>query len=275
MNEPVQLPLWLVWTGGILAGWAVLSLTIWPLWRRYWQHRAQRMIERLNESLSLRIPTYKMARRDALIGRLIADPRVLDAITEERQATGESHAVVARRAEKYAREIVPAFRPYFYFRIGTWLAQVIAKTLYRVRLGHGDAGDLAQIDPKASVVFVMNHRSNMDYILLAYLAADQVALSYAVGEWAKVWPVSQLVRAMGAFFVRRGSGNPLYRRVLERYVQMATEGGIVQVVYPEGGLSRDGRLRPPKLGLLDYMVRAFDPHGPRDLLFIPIAVNYD
>ncbi len=275
MNETVQLPLWLVWTGGILAGWAVLSLTLWPIWKRYWRNRAQRLIERLNEKLSLRIPTYKMARRDALIGRLVSDPRVLDAMAEERSATGESQAAVAKRVEKYAREIVPAFRPYFYFRIGAWLAQLIAKSLYRVRLGQTGVGELSKIDPRASVVFVMNHRSNMDYILLAYLAADQVALSYAVGEWAKVWPVSQLVRAMGAFFVRRGSGNTLYRRVLERYVQMATEGGIVQVVYPEGGLSRDGRLRPPKLGLLDYMVRAFDPEGPRDLLFVPVAVNYD
>lgn len=275
MNDPVLLPLWLVWTGGILAGWAVLSLTLWPIWRRYWRNRAQRLIERLNETLLLRIPTYKMARRDALIGRLVADPRVLDAIEEERRATGASQAEVSKRVEKYARETVPAFRPYIYFRVGAWLAQAIARSLYRVRLGRSDAGELAKIDPKASVVFVMNHRSNMDYILLAYLAADQVALSYAVGEWAKVWPVSQLVRAMGAFFVRRGSGNTLYRRVLERYVQMAIEGGIVQVVYPEGGLSRDGRLRPPKLGLLDYMVRAFDPDGPRDLLFIPVAVNYD
>ncbi len=275
MNETVQLPLWLVWTGGILAGWAVLSLTLWPIWKRYWRNRAQRLIERLNETLSFRIPTYKMARRDSLIGRLVADPRVLDAIEEERRTTGESQAAVAKRVDKYAREIVPAFRPYVYFRFGAWLAQFIAKTLYRVRLGGSEVGELSKIDPKASVVFVMNHRSNMDYILLAYLAADQVALSYAVGEWAKVWPVSQLVRAMGAFFVRRGSGNTLYRRVLERYVQMATEGGIVQVVYPEGGLSRDGHLRPPKLGLLDYMVRGFDPEGARDLIFIPVAVNYD
>ena len=275
MNETVQLPLWLVWTGGILAGWALLSLTLWPVWKRYWRNRAQRLIERLNETLSFRIPTYKMARRDALIGRLVADPRVLDAIEEERRATGESQAVVSKRVEKFAREIVPAFRPYIYFRVGAWLAQFIAKSFYRVRLGGSDVGTLSKIDPKASVVFVMNHRSNMDYILLAYLAADQVALSYAVGEWAKVWPVSQLVRAMGAFFVRRGSGNTLYRRVLERYVQMATEGGIVQVIYPEGGLSRDGRLRPPKLGLLDYMARGFDSEGPRDLVFIPVAVNYD
>ncbi len=275
MNETVQLPLWLVWTGGILAGWAVLSLTLWPIWKRYWRNRAQRLIERLNETLRIRIPTYKMARRDSLIGRLVADPRVLDAIEEERRTTGESQAAVSKRVDKYAREIVPAFRPYIYFRVGAWLAQFIAKSFYRVRLGGSEVGELSKIDPKASVVFVMNHRSNMDYILLAYLAADQVALSYAVGEWAKVWPVSQLVRAMGAFFVRRGSGNTLYRRVLERYVQMATEGGIVQVVYPEGGLSRDGRLRPPKLGLLDYMVRGFDPEGPRDLVFIPVAVNYD
>lgn len=37
------------------------------------------------------------------------------------------------------------------------------------------------------------------------------------------------------------------------YVQMATEAGVPQAVYPEGGLMADGRLRPPKLGLLDYM----------------------
>ena len=80
---------------------------------------------------------------------------------------------------------------------------------------------------------------------------------------------------MGAYFVRRNSGDPLYRMVLERYVQMATEGGVPQAVYPEGGLSRDGRLRAPKLGLLDYMLKGFDPRGERDLVFIPVGINYD
>jgi glycerol-3-phosphate O-acyltransferase len=63
--------------------------------------------------------------------------------------------------------------------------------------------------------------------------------------------------------------------VLERYVQMATAAGVPQAVFPEGGLSRDGRLQPAKLGLLDYMVKAFDPGGERDVLFVPVAVNYD
>jgi glycerol-3-phosphate O-acyltransferase len=56
---------------------------------------------------------------------------------------------------------------------------------------------------------------------------------------------------------------------------MATEGGLAQAIYPEGGLTRDGRLREPKLGLLDYMLRSFDPDGNRDLVFIPVGLNYD
>ena len=78
-----------------------------------------------------------------------------------------------------------------------------------------------------------------------------------------------------SYLYGRGSDNPLYRRVLARYVQMATEGGVVQALFPEGGLSRDGKLRDPKIGLLKYMLETFHPEGERDLVFIPVAVNYD
>ena len=78
-------------------------------------------------------------------------------------------------------------------------------------------------------------------------------VAQAVGEWARIWPLQQLIRAMGAYFVRRNSNNPVYRRVLERYVHMATEAGVAQAMYPEGGLSRDGRLREP-------LARRGNPH---------------
>jgi glycerol-3-phosphate O-acyltransferase len=80
---------------------------------------------------------------------------------------------------------------------------------------------------------------------------------------------------MGAYFVRRNSGDELYRRVLERYIAMATEAGVPQAVFPEGGLSRDGRLREPRLGVLDYMMRGFRIDGERDLVFVPLGLNYD
>ncbi len=125
-----------------------------------------------------------------------------------------------------------------------------------------------------SVIFVMNHRSNIDYVLLAHLMAHRAALSYAAGEWVYVWPLRRLIRGMGAFFVRRGSEDDLYRRELERFVQMAVEGGFTQVFFTEGGLSRDGKPREPKVGLLDYALRRFDPEVC-DILFVPVGVNYD
>src|SRR5262249_23946228 len=82
-------------------------------------------------------------------------------------------------------------------------------------------------------------------------------------------------RTMGAYFVRRDSREPLYRKVLARYVHLAIAGGLTQAMFPEGGLTRDGRLRPPKLGLLSYIVSGFDPQGPRDAVFVPVGLNYD
>jgi len=125
------------------------------------------------------------------------------------------------------------------------------------------------------VVFVMNHRSNMDYVLVTWLAGEHSALAYAVGEWARVWPLRQLVQALGGYFIRRRHNNPLYRKVLARYVQMATEAGVTQAVFPEGGLSRTGELRPPKLGLLSYIMDGFTPGRSRDVVFVPVALNYD
>jgi glycerol-3-phosphate O-acyltransferase len=110
-------------------------------------------------------------------------------------------------------------------------------------------------------------------VLLTHLVAETSPLAYAVGEWARIWPVSRLIRALGGYFIRRREGNMLYRRVLARYVQLATEGGVTQAIYPEGGLSLTGGLGPPKLGLLKYIAEA-DTQG-RDVVFVPVGLNYD
>jgi len=233
------------------------------------------VMHEIGTRLAIEMPAFKLTRRQALVERLISDPRVLAVAEQHARDTGAPRAAVLQRVERYARETVPAFNAYLYFRLGYWVAKTIANAIYRVRLGSVDADSLAAVDPHSTVVFVMNHRSNMDYVLVSFLAAERVALSYAVGEWARIWPLQSLIRAMGAYFVRRNSGDPLYRMVLQRYVQMATEGGVPQAMYPEGGLTTDGRLREPRLGLLDYMMKGFDPAGERDVVFVPVALNYD
>jgi glycerol-3-phosphate O-acyltransferase len=275
MTQTVALPMWMLTILVLFAAWAVLDRLLLPSVRWYFRRRVNRVIEEINTRLNVEIAPFKLTQRRVLIDRLLYDPRVQAAVEAKAQAENITRAAVMARIEVYAREIVPSFNAYVYFRIGYWLAKNCAKFMYRVRIGYVDKEGIAAVAPKSTLVFVMNHRSNMDYVLVAFLAAEKVALSYAVGEWARVWPLQTLIRAMGAYFVRRNSGDPLYRVVLQRYVQMATEFGVPQAVFPEGGLTVDGKLRAPKLGLLDYMVKTFDPDGERDLVFVPIGINYD
>ena len=275
MHATVSLPAWAFVLLAALAGWAVLDRLLRPAARAVVRRRANRVIDEMNARLPVRLPPFKMTKREVLVDQLRFDPKVLEAAEAFAKESGLTREEVQKRIEKDAREIVPAFNAWVYFRAGYAIARALARSLYRVRLGTADDAGLRAIPEGSTVVFVMNHRSNMDYFLLSYLAVEKTALSYAVGEWARIWPVQSFLRATGAYFVRRDSKDPLYRRVLERWVAMATANGVPQAVYPEGGLTKDGALRQPKLGLLDYMIRGFDPNGTRDLVFVPVGVNYD
>ncbi len=275
VTTSVTVPLWVAVGVAILAAVALVDRILTPTLRWWVRRRANRAIDELNQRLKLKIPPFKLARRKQLIEQLMFDPEVLKAVEDEAKERGEPKSVALARARRYAKEIVPAFSAYTYFRIGTALARRLSTALYRVRVGAFDEAALSQVPDDASVVFVINHRSNMDYVLVTYLVSQSSALSYAVGEWARVWALQSLIRAMGGYFVRRDSSNPLYRKVLARYVHLATASGVAQAVFPEGGLTRDGALRPPKLGILSYMVSGFDPNGARDVVFVPVGLNYD
>lgn len=90
--------------------------------------------------------------------------------------------VAFEKARDYAREIVPAFSASAYFGFAIRAARWLSNALYRVDVKDLDEAALVGIDRDATVIFVINHRSNMDYVLVTYLAARRSALSYAVGN---------------------------------------------------------------------------------------------
>jgi glycerol-3-phosphate O-acyltransferase len=278
MTQTVAVPLWAFVILAGLAAWAALVLLLVPGMRWFFRRRIRLVLHHIGSRLQIELPSFKLTRRQVLIDRLFHDPKVQAAAAASAAGSKEALSEIWRRVDRYAREIVPSFNAYVYYRVGYALARAAARTLYRVRIGFVDEAALARVDPRSTIVFVINHRSNMDYVLVAFLAAERTTLSFAVGEWARIWPLQQLIKAMGAYFVRRNSGDALYRTVLSRYVQMASEAGVTQAVFPEGGLTIDGRLRQPKFGLLDYMLKTFDERegdGRRDLVFIPVGINYD
>ena len=274
MSTTISLPLWLFILILLFAAVTFASHFLFPSVRWFVRRRAERVVARINMRLERPIQPFKLARRTDMIQRLCYDPDVTKAIVDHARENRVREDVAFELARRYAREIVPSFSATAYFSIAIRLARLLSNALYRVRVGDRSGSLPAEVDPEATVIFVMNHRSNMDYVLVTYLAANRSALSYAVGEWAQVWPLSFLIKAMGAFFIRRRSRNALYRRVLARYVQMATQGGVTQALFPEGGLSLDGALAAPKMGLLKYIIDGADLSS-RDVVFVPVALNYD
>jgi len=273
MFQIVELPVWVL---VLLIGFATVTFAshfLFPSVRWFFRRRLERAVKKLNERLQRPIEPFKLARRYDMIQRLIYDPEVSRAIVDHANTRGVPENVAFARARGYAREIVPSFSASAYFGVAIRLAKWVSQALYHVRLGHFDE-DIAGIDRDATVVFVMNHRSNMDYVLVTWLAAERSALSYAVGEWARVWPLSRLIKAMGAYFIRRRERDDLYRRVLARYVGMATDGGVTQAVFPEGWLSLTGAPQEPRHGLIKYIVEEREPDA-RDVVFVPVALNYD
>ncbi|MCY4336299.1 MAG: 1-acyl-sn-glycerol-3-phosphate acyltransferase [Litoreibacter sp.] len=275
MFQTVELPIWALILMGLLAAVTAASHLLFPSVRWFFRRRAERVVARLNQKLKRPIQPFKLAQRHDMIQNVLYDPDVIRAVNEYAKKQGIPDNVAFETAERYAREIVPSFSATVYFGWGTRLAKWLSRSLYRVRVVNQNDAEIASIDPDATVVYIINHRSNMDYVLVTYLAANDTSLSYAVGEWAQSWPLRPLIKMMGGYFIRRKSLNPLYRRVLARYVQLSTREGVAQAVFPEGGLSRDGGLGAPKLGLISYILEGFDPNGDRDVVFVPVGVNYD
>lgn len=274
MTQMIELPFWLFILMVLFATVTALSHFLLPSVRWFFRRRFERAVKRLNERLTRPLEPLKLARRYDMIQRLVYHPSVTEAVVSHAAQNGVPENVAFQKAQRYAREIVPSFSAFVYFGFGIRVARFLANTLYDVRTGPDNDRVLKDVPPEATVVFVMNHRSNMDYVLVTYLAARASALSYAVGEWARVWPLSRLIKNMGAYFIRRGSGGGLYRAVLGRYVHMATAGGVTQAVFPEGGLSLTGHVMPPKLGIMSYIAEAAQHQG-RDVVFVPVAINYD
>ncbi len=275
MTATIEMPIWLVILVLVLAAIATLDRIIGPGLRWFLRRRMERAVEELNKRLERPIQPFRLMRRQDQVIRLIHDPQVMEAVTEYARTEGVPHNVAFARARSYAREIVPGFSTATYFGFAIRVARRLSRGLYRVRLARTDSDTLRGIDARSAVVFVMNHRSNMDYVLVTWLAADRSALSYAVGEWAQVWPLKSLIRGMGAYFIRRRYSSTLYRAVLARYVQMSIQEGVTQAMFPEGGLSLNGAVGPAKKGLLHYIVRDFDLSSGRDVVFVPVALNYD
>ena len=227
-------------------------------------------------ALRVRTNRFKLTEKARIREDLMKDREVVDAMVVHAREAGESLAATEARAREFLDEIVPAFDLVSYYKIGMPIARFVLGSLYKLVSWKDELPDMNRLHAEAAVVYIFNHRSNADFVYAALALTDRVALSYAVGEWARVWPLEPLFKSFGSYFVRRGCKEKLYHQVLRRYVQLITQRGVPQGIFLEGGLSRDGHFRDAKVGLLDHILQcAKAPEFGRDILFVPGCLNYD
>lgn len=236
--------------------------------------RASRIALRAVHRSRARIDRFKLTRKPFIRETLLSDPAIADAVKEHAQEHAVSEEETWRRVETYIDEIVPFFNILTYYKFGLVISRALLNFFYKVSAEY--AGKAAPLPKDSIVIYLMNHRSNADYVLVGYVLSGQVAISYAVGEWARAFPLEYIFKSFGAYFVRRKYREKLYHTVLERYVQLITRNGVTQGIFLEGGLSRDGRLGAAKIGLLDYVIGVAREREVADKMYVvPVAVNYD
>ncbi len=255
---------------------AVAVLLVGVLFRRPLRRLANRMAARARMKYRGRLDRFKLLGRAHVRGLLLDDAVIAAAVQDHVAATGTDSGTAWKMVDVYIREIVPFFNIIAYYEVGFRLSRMLLRLFYHVTVEYEDRAATKRLPRDAVVVYLMNHRSNADYLLVGYALSGQVAISYAVGEWARAFPLEQIFKSFGGYFVRRKHRERLYHTVLERYVQLITREGVTQGIFLEGGLTRDGKLRPPKIGLLDYVLGiGHDPAYHSRIYVIPVAVNYD
>src|SRR5690242_6884932 len=223
-----------------------------------------------------RIDRFKLAERSRVRNLLLANDEIARAVESHATVHGLSREKVWKLVRRYIDEIVPFFNILAYYRFGYPSSRAVLNMFYKVSAEHHPAWSGHPLPRDAIVVYLMNHRSNADYVLVGYVLSGRVAISYAVGEWARAFPLEYIFKSFGAYFVRRKYREKLYHTVLERYVQLITRNGVTQGIFLEGGLSRDGRLGNAKIGLLDYVLGVARDGELTDRMYVvPVAVNYD
>jgi glycerol-3-phosphate O-acyltransferase len=225
----------------------------------------------------LRGARYKVPR--FLREDLLARPAFRGGIAQLARETGQSPARVTREASRTLREIAATHSP-FVIDLVAHLIRLFYTQGYAKALRY-DRDKLARVQAlaqRSSVVFLPTHKSNLDHLVLQYMLHENghPPNHTAGGINMNFFPVGQLVRRSGVFFIRRTfKDNAVYKFVLGHYIDYLIEKRFPLEWYIEGGRSRSGKLLPPRFGLLAYVVDAYRRGRAEDVVLIPVSIAYD
>ncbi|MEA2167926.1 MAG: glycerol-3-phosphate O-acyltransferase [Solirubrobacteraceae bacterium] len=137
---------------------------------------------------------------------------------------------------------------------------------------------LREVNKKHALVFLPTHRSYMDPIVMAEVLHQQdFPRNHLLGgNNMGFWPIGPLGKRAGVIFIRRSfGGDAIYKLAVRELLGHLVSKRFNLEWYFEGGRTRTGKLRPPKLGLLYYLASAINEGRAEDVMLCPVSIVYD
>ncbi|MBL0086611.1 MAG: 1-acyl-sn-glycerol-3-phosphate acyltransferase [Ideonella sp.] len=186
-------------------------------------------------------------------------------------------AKAAQGVRACLREMVAVQRPWA-VRLYERLMRPLHAHAWKVQADAAAFDKLAQLNRQHALVFLPSHRSYADPLVLgAALRAHGFAPNFTLpGANMGFWPLGALLRRVGGITIRRSfRDDALYKLALREYFGHLAAARTNLEWYIEGGRSRTGKLRPPRYGLLGYLVDAIRARRAEDVLLVPVSMTYD
>ncbi len=160
------------------------------------------------------------------------------------------------------------------------IARLFDRTAYRgrIQVDPEQVRALQDLHRRYPVALLPSHRSYIDPVVLAsVLQRAGLPPTYKLGGInVSFWPMGPMGRRAGLIFIRRSfRDDPIYKLALREYVGWLAEHRQNLEWYIEGGRTRTGKLRDPRLGLLAYLVDAVHDGRCDDFVLQPVSIVYD
>ena len=138
---------------------------------------------------------------------------------------------------------------------------------------------LKELAKEQPLVFLWSHKSHLDSFVFMRAMYDNdfrpQPLSFA-GINMNFMGFGALAKRSGAIFVRRSfSDDEIYKLVFRHYIDYLVGERLPLSWSIEGTRSRTGKLMPPKLGLINWVIDAYRRSAIDNVLLVPVSISFD
>ena len=210
--------------------------------------------------------------------QVLRDRSLRRTLEREAQQAHRSPSELQAEASRYLREIASRYSPVFIEFVRPLLALIFGRLYDAIDVDEEGLARVKRMSGENPLVLCPSHKSYVDFLVLSWVFYEHgmTPPQIAAGINLAFWPFGFIARHAGAFFIRRTlGGNRVYTATLRAYVKQLLRDRFPQEFYPEGGRSRTGKLLFPKTGLFSMEVDAWLEEATHDVLFVPVAIDYE